>query len=104
MRAESPEAEKHSLPLRATTLTNTASVTNLANALDDKSSTAWTVDLAGDRTEAGIFELPEVAHGSNQVIFKLELNLSPDETAPAWRLRLPATDFAAEPLVPPAVL
>ncbi len=103
-RAESSEAEKYSLPLRATTLTNTAPVADLEKALDEKSSTAWSVTLTNERTESGIFELPEVAHSSNQIVFKLELNLAPDEAFPAWRLRLQTTDVAAEFLVSPEVL
>ena len=104
VRAESPEAEKHPVLLRPTTLTGTVSAADLANALDDKAKTAWIVTLAPARTESGVFELPEVAQGSNDVRVKLEFDLAPEETFPAWQFRLRATDIAADLLLPPELL
>ena len=104
VRAESPEAEKNSVTLRPTTLTGTAPAADLANTLDDKANTTWTVTLAPDRTESAVFELPEATQGSNDVRVKLELDLTPDEILPAWQLRLRATGISSDLLVPPAVL
>ncbi len=103
-RAESPQLETNTVPLRPTTLTGTAPAADLANALDDKANTSWTATLADVQTGSGVFELREIARGSNGVLVKMELDLAPDETFPAWQLRLRATDTEADLLVPPEVL
>ena len=103
-RAESPEAEKHAVLLRPTTLTHSAPAEKLAKALDEKNETSWTVTLSADRVESGVFELPEGPQGSNSVTLKLELELAPDQTVPAWQLRLRASDIAPGLLVPPDIL
>jgi len=104
VRAESPEAEKHPLPLRPRTLAGSAPAADLAKALDEKAGSSWTVTLSADRTELGAFELLEVARSSNNVMVKLELDLAPDDLLPAWQLRLRATDVASDLLVPPDIL
>lgn len=103
-RAETAEAEKETLAVRATTLPGTTATTNLAQALDDKSSTWWTVKFADEQPGAAVLELPGTPGGSNQVVVKLELELAPEEVFPGWQLRLLATEVAAELLAPPEVL
>lgn len=102
VRAETP-AEKP-LKLRATTLTDTAPVADLAKTLDQKADTAWSVALAKGRTALGVFELREAVRGTNHLVVKLELDLAPEETLPAWQLRLRATDLASDLLLLPDVL
>ena len=103
-RAESPEAEKKSLPLSPTTLTGTAPVVELARILNATNKTAWTATLTRDQTASGVFELPEVAQGSNGVMLKLELELAGKKKFPACQLRLRATDLESDLLVTPEVL
>ena len=103
-RAEPSEATKPALKLRPLALTNSAPANALANAIDDKPKTTWTTTLTKDGTAPGVFELLEAAYGTNQVVVKLDLDLSADEAPPAWRLRLRATDLAPDLLVPMDVL
>ena len=103
-RAESPELEKTFLPLRPATQPGTAPVAELAKVLDNKEGTTWSVTLAEGQTTTGVFELPDVAHGSNGVVLKFELEFSGEKRIPGWQLRLRSTDLAADLLVPPDVL
>ncbi len=103
-RAEQPGAELRALTLRPTILTGTTPALELAKALDEKTNTVWSVALAKDQTTVGIFELPELAEGSNSVTVKLELDLAADAARSPWQLRLRATDLASDLLVPPDVL
>ena len=103
-RADSTEAGKPVLKMRPLALTNTAPATALANALDGKPATTWIASLAKDQTAPGVFELLEPATGTNQVVIRIDLDLSAEEAPPAWQLRLRATDLSSDLLVPMEVL
>ncbi len=104
MRAETPELEKKSLSLRATTLTGTAPAVELAKVLDDKESSTWSITLKEGQTTTGVFELSNILQGSNGVLVKLEVEFSGERRIPAWQLRLRTTDIPSELLLPPEIL
>jgi len=101
--SESPDAKEQEVILRPTALNASATVMELAKALDEKNDTAWTITLSNE-IKFGVFELPENPTGTNGVILKLELELAADENPPPWQLRLRATELDCGLLAPPNIL
>lgn len=103
-RAESAETKKSTLVLRAAGLTGTAPAAELANVLDQKDNTTWSVRLAPDNSIAGVFVLAEPLQASNGLVLTIEFEIAGERRFPAWQARLRTTDLAGDLLVPPDVL
>lgn len=102
--AGSAKPEKAPLSLRPVMLAGTAPVAELAQVLDDKESSTWSVTLAPEQTTTGVFELLDFAAATNGAWLELEVELAGERRIPAWQLKLRATDLATDLLLPPNVL
>jgi hypothetical protein len=103
-RAESTDAKEKAIFLRATTLTGSAAVSDLAKAIGTKNDVFWPIDFSTNEFQSGVIETPEGLQSSNDPSLKLELEFAPKDPLPAWKLRLMASDIEPELLIPPDVL
>lgn len=102
--AGSAELEKTALSLRPALLAGTAPVAELAQVLDDKESSTWSVTLAPEQTTTGVFEVLDFAAATKGARLELEVEFAGERRIPAWQLRLRVTDLSSEWLVPPDIL